>query len=91
MKKYSVGLTRLTLNEHRSIIIASPEKALIDKIYFSKSLVLKTKKEVEDYLFSDLRLEENLLKMFNVNLFLEISLIYKNSCVAAVLDYLKEK
>lgn len=91
MKKYSVGLTRLTLNESRHIIMASAEKALIDKIYFSKSLTLQTKKEIEDYLFSDLRLEENLLELFNLNLFSEIALIYKNTRVTTVLDYLKER
>lgn len=91
MRKYSIGLTRLALNDHRHIIIASPEKALIDKVYFSKSLTLKTKKEVENYLFLDLRLEENLLKTFNMDLFLEIALVYKNSCVTAILDYLREK
>ena len=91
MKKYSIGLTRLKLNDHRHIIIASPEKALIDKIYFSKSLALQTKKEVEDYLFADLRVEENLLNTLNLYLFLEIALIYKNIHVAAVLDYLKER
>ena len=91
MKKYSVGLNRITLDDRRSILIASPEKALIDKIYFSKSFTPETKKDVENYLFDDLRLEKNVVKHLNLKLFSEIAFIYKNARVAAVLHYLKEK
>lgn len=89
MKKYSIGLVRRTLDDQRHVIIASPEKALADKIYFSKSLVLETKNDVKDYLFSDLRLDESLLENIDIDLFLKISLVYKKSRITSVLNYLK--
>src|SRR3990167_6306563 len=47
VKKYLVGLTRLMLNDKCYIIIATPEKALIDKIYFSKSLTLPEERLIQ--------------------------------------------
>lgn len=53
MKKYTIGLTRLRLNDGRYIFIASPEKALLDKIYFSKPIAIKNNQEAENFLFED--------------------------------------
>ncbi len=91
MKKYTIGLTRLRLNDGRYIIIASPEKALLDKIYFSKAIVIQSNQEVENFLFEDLRIDENILETFDINLLSEIAMIYKNASVTAVTNYLKQR
>lgn len=91
MKKYRAGLTRSTHHDGRHILIATPEKALIDKIYFSKSLALTNKNEVEDFLFSDLRLDQNTWQLLNKKHFSEIALIYKNTQVTMISNYLIRK
>lgn len=91
MKKYTIGLTRLRLNDSRYIIIASPEKALLDKIYFSKPIVIQNNQDAENFLFEDLRIDENALETFDINLLTEIAMIYKNASVTAVSNYLKQR
>ena len=91
MKKYTIGLTRLRLNDGRYIIIASPEKALLDKIYFSKPLVIQNNQDAENFLFEDLRIDENVLETLNVDLLTEIAMIYKNVSVTVVANYLKQR
>lgn len=90
MKKYCVGLTRLTRSDDRHAIIATPEKALIDKIYFSRSLRLRTKKDIEEYFFSDLRLNENVLETFDLSLYSVIAEVYNNINVTITYNFLKE-
>lgn len=89
MGKYRSGLTRLTLADKRHVMFATPEKALIDKIYLSKSLSLETDNDIEVYLFSDLRLDEQQLHKLDINMFSEIALVYNNNNVKLVNDYLK--
>jgi predicted transcriptional regulator of viral defense system len=90
MKKYCIGLTRLARSDGRHAIIASPEKALIDKIYFSRSLLLRTTKDIEQYFFSDLRLNENALEMFDLSLYFAIAEVYNNINVTMAYNFLKE-
>lgn len=90
MKKYCIGLTRVTQSDGRHTIMASPEKALIDKIYFSRSLLLDTKKDIEQYFFSDLRFNESILATFDLSLYSAIAGVYKNTNITMVCDFLKE-
>ncbi len=90
MKKYSIGLTRLLLSDNRYIMIASPEKSLMDKVYFSKLLILQSDQEIEDYLFADLRLNEEIVKLLDIQLLSTIALNYKNAQVTAIAHYLKQ-
>lgn len=90
-KKYVVGLTRVACDEVRHVIMASPEKALIDKIYFDKSLVLTTSHDVKDYLFLDLRLEQDRVSALSLDAFTEIASVYQYGNVSVVLNYLRNK
>lgn len=55
---FPVGLTSVSDNRC-SFVIASPEKALCDLIAATPSLNLRYINETEDYLFEDLRLDED--------------------------------
>lgn len=53
---YQQGILLLGLPDGRTFLIATPEKAVADKVYFTKGL--KTLDHLQQYLFEDLRLEQ---------------------------------
>lgn len=89
--KYSLGVTQILLDATHPILIATPEKALADQILLnSKNLQLKNTKELENFLFDDLRISENKIITLNKKLFKKISMLYENLSVAMLSDYLKK-
>lgn len=62
---YSLGIRREKLSERQHILIASPEKALCDKLITTSGILLRSKKETQQLLIEDLRLDEILLKEMN--------------------------
>ena len=64
MEYYSLGVLWKRENSNRGYFIASPEKALIDKLYFEKAI--HTQKEMSIYLFENLRIDKEKLKELDV-------------------------
>lgn len=65
---YSVGIKIKTLPGGGSFLMATPEKALCDKIVFSKNSSIQSLKEFQIYLEEELRLEVIALKSFNIKI-----------------------
>src|SRR5690606_2754608 len=59
---YSFGLKMLRLPSNQYAIVASPEKALCDKIITTSGLTLRSIRNAYDYLVEDMRIEESALK-----------------------------
>ena len=59
---YSFGIRQLQIAENQNILIASPEKALFDKIINTTGLKLRSKTLAGDYLLENLRMDEDQLK-----------------------------
>lgn len=59
---YSFGLTQEGLSESEFVMMASPEKALFDKVVTTRGLVLRSQVNVISYLIDDLRIDEDSLK-----------------------------
>ena len=53
---YALGIRRVTLSERQAILIASPEKALCDKIVTTAGLLLRSEKQTRELLLDDLRI-----------------------------------
>src|SRR5690606_38807332 len=51
---YSFGIERIALDEHRAYLIATPEKALFDRLFHIDGLV--TQAAMREYLFENMRL-----------------------------------
>jgi hypothetical protein len=51
--------------------VASPEKALFDKIVTTRGIVLRSRKSVISYLLEDLRMDEDGLKELDTETMLE--------------------
>jgi len=89
--KYAVGIEFYTTNETSSFLIASPEKALCDFIYLSdKTIKLSTAIEMENYLFSDLRIDDLALARFRMSLLTEIINCYQDPRLQTLLAFMKE-
>lgn len=64
---YSIGIDRIENSDKTGFLMASPEKALCDKLVFTRNLNIKSRDALEGLLFDDLRIEEDSLARFDMN------------------------
>lgn len=64
---YAFGLATLSLSKDQQAIIAIPEKALCDKIATTAGITLRSQSSARDYVFGNLRMEEEDLAKFDLN------------------------
>ena len=81
-RKYTIGI-----EYHRTklgnFFMASPEKALCDKVYFS---TIKYRSEVPCYLLEELRIDIMQLQKLNISLLTRLSEIYKRKNIVYLLQ-----
>ena len=63
---YAFGVKRVQLTKKQMVLMASPEKALCDKIVMTSGVFLRSIRQTRDFLIEDLRLEEEQLRRFNI-------------------------
>jgi hypothetical protein len=63
---YALGIQQTKLTDKQNVLLASPEKALCDKVVATSGILLRSKKQVSDFLLEDLRISEERLKSLNV-------------------------
>ena len=68
---YSYGILQIKLSDSQYAMIASPEKALCDKVVTTSGLQLRNPKNVMSYLIDDLRIDEDNLKALNTKAMLD--------------------
>ncbi|WP_349317142.1 hypothetical protein [Chitinophaga sp. MM2321] len=64
---YAFGIQRVKLSDDQYALVASPEKALCDKIVTTPGVKLRSRINVLNYLLEDLRMEEDSVKELNTN------------------------
>lgn len=64
---YAFGLATISLSKDQQAIMAIPEKALCDKIATTAGITLRSQSSARDYVFRNLRMEEEDLGKFDVN------------------------
>lgn len=79
---FAVGLGRVESEDGRAFLIATPEKALADKLRQGRGLGLRSQKECLAYLVEELRIEETALRELDAGLVDELSLAYRSPRVA---------
>lgn len=67
---YAFGLATVSLSKDQQAIIAIPEKALCDKIATTAGITLRSQSSARDYVFGNLRMEEEDLAKFDLNVML---------------------
>lgn len=64
---YAFGLATVSLSKNQQAIMAIPEKALCDKIATTAGITLRSQSSARDYVFGNLRMEEEDLAKFDLN------------------------
>ena len=63
---YAFGLNMIRLSDTQRAIIASPEKALCDKVIGTSGILLRSMVQATDYLLDDLRMDEAALRSLDL-------------------------
>ncbi len=64
---YSFGIRSVRLTAQQTALIASPEKAICDKIVLTSGVLLRSINQTMDFLLDDMRIEEERLRSLNVS------------------------
>lgn len=62
---YQLGIQSLSLTERQTVLIASPEKALCDKVITTAGINLRSRQQTLAFLVEDLRIENDQLRELN--------------------------
>lgn len=63
---YPLGIQSISLTETQTILIASPEKALCDKVITTSGINLRSRQQALAFLVEDLRIEKDQLRELNL-------------------------
>lgn len=64
---YAFGIRSEKLADDQYAMVASPEKALCDKIITTSGLLFRSKKNAKEFLLENMRIDEEALRQLNVN------------------------
>jgi hypothetical protein len=68
---YAFGIRQLQVSNEQFALIASPEKAVCDKIIITSGTILRSKRNVLEYLTEDLRMDIQMLRTLDTKLISE--------------------
>jgi predicted transcriptional regulator of viral defense system len=63
---YPLGIQSISLTKTQTVLIASPEKALCDKVITTAGINLRSKQQAMAFLVEDLRIDKDQLREFNL-------------------------
>lgn len=86
LKAFRTGMDRIELDDGRSYLMAVPEKALADRIVADRGAGIATRKELYDYLLSNLRIDPNRLRTLDPARLGEIAHRYRSRRVKLLSD-----
>lgn len=62
---YSYGIKNIQYSPKQTMLVASPEKALCDKVVLTPKINLRSIKQTQDFLMEDLRMDSEVLSSLN--------------------------
>lgn len=68
---YAFGIRRVRLSEDQYALIASPEKALADKVISTSGLIIRSRRAALEWLLENARMDEAQLRELNTQMMLE--------------------
>jgi len=86
--KYPCGIDQIWIDPQHPVLISSPEKALCDYIALNEVPPISNREEAKDFLQSDLRIDEDSLKRFDVRRLFQLNKHYKSKSVDSILEVL---
>jgi hypothetical protein len=89
--KYCVGITQIMYDSTHPILIATPEKALIDQITLATpNIKFENITEVENFLFEDLRIPSEKIAALDGKLLTKIDSIFVNQNITLLNKFIKK-
>ncbi len=88
MDYYSYGILSQTLDDGRGFLLASPEKAIADKVYFSKGL--KSLNDLRTFLFDNLRVEQEEFSGMDAHFFQELATVENRTSLRLLSELARE-
>lgn len=88
LRKIPIGVTLIDVDPQHQFLIATPEKALADRLSFHKNLT--STQDVHSFVCDGLRIEEDRLAKMRIPLLKEIEEIYRNPAVTHLVQLVKE-
>ena len=76
LEAFRTGMDRVELNDGRSFLIATPEKALADRVVADRGTGISARKELHDYLLDSLRIDPAALCGLDPVRLAEIAVLY---------------
>ncbi len=86
-KKIAVGVTLVQVDRQHQFLIATPEKALADRLSFHKNLI--SPQDVRSFVCDGLRIEEEELAKLRLSMLEEIEKVYRSEPVTNLLILLR--
>jgi predicted transcriptional regulator of viral defense system len=91
LEAFRTGMDRVELNDGRSFLIATPEKALADRIVAERGAGISTRKELHEYLLDGLRIDPAGLCGLDPVRFEEIAGLYHSRRVKLLAELVRRK
>lgn len=88
-KAYPIGVDLID-TEYGSYHIASPTKAIADKIVYETGIRFQSKKRMKAYLFEDLRIDEETMTLIDNTILMQITKTYKSSKLKYLSELIEE-
>ena len=90
LPSFQTGMTRIELDDGGAFLIATPEKALVDKIFIESGADMRTLKGLEEYLFENLRIDADLLGRLDIGQAFEFAERYRSSKLRVLTNLLRK-
>jgi predicted transcriptional regulator of viral defense system len=84
LRAFQIGMDRIEIGDGRAFLIATPEKALADKIYEDRGTGIQTQQELADYLETNLRVDLRAVREMNPDNLDEIAKRYRSLKIRAL-------
>jgi hypothetical protein len=88
VNRYSVGVTIAYNHNNTPFLIATPEKAIIDCIWFLRTKL--DRKKIHSFLIDDMRIEEEQLKRLSQGMLASIVPSFPHPCIKSFYQIIKE-
>jgi len=89
LKAFRIGMDRVEIGDGRAFLIATPEKALADKLYDGRGTGIQTQKELNNYLENNLRIDSANLRELNPAVLDAIARCYRSRKIRLFSDLVR--
>ena len=91
MKAYQVGMDRVEIERGRSFLMATPEKALADKVRDDRGTGIRTQEEMRSYLLDHLRIDPEGLRKLDPDRLAAIAERYHSRKIRQLADMVRRQ